>query len=96
MNFLLPILAAIPLVGYLIQTDVPGLSFIQVGIAHCPSFIYLSLYTQENYRVLHMVVSDSLKSHVWTVDKHELIMSQLDDLFPQLYVGVGLSVQHMG
>ena len=30
LNFLLPILAAIPLVGFLIQTDVPGLSFIQV------------------------------------------------------------------
>jgi len=67
LNFLLPLLAAIPLVGYLIQTDVPGLSFIQ-----------------ENYRVLHMVVSDSLKSHVWTVDKRDLIMAQLDDLFPTL------------
>ena len=31
-----------------------------------------------------MVVSDSLKSHVWTVDKHELIMAQLEDLFPTL------------
>merc|ERR1712037_427865 len=31
-----------------------------------------------------MVVSDSLKSHVWTVDKRDLIMAQLDDLFPTL------------
>ena len=79
---MLPILAAIPLVGYLIQTDVPGLSFIQVGIAHCTPLH--SSCTQENYRVLHMVVSDSLKSHVWTVDKHELIMAQLENLFPTL------------
>ena len=84
MNFLLPLLAAIPLVGYLIQTDVPGLSFIQVDIANCLLLHLISLCTQENYRVLHMVVSDSLKSHVWTVDKRDLIMAQLDDLFPTL------------
>ena len=28
-NFVLPLLAAIPLVGYLVNTDVPGLNFIQ-------------------------------------------------------------------
>ena len=84
MNFLLPLLAAIPLVGYLIQTDVPGLSFIQVDDCKLPLFNLIPHCTQENYRVLHMVVSDSLKSHVWTVDKRDLIMAQLDDLFPTL------------
>jgi len=67
LNFLLPLLAAVPLVGYLMDSDIPGLNFIK-----------------ENIRVLHMVVSDSLKSHEWTVDKNEMIMTQLDAYFPTL------------
>lgn len=67
LNFILPVLVCIPLVGYLAQTDVPGLNFIQ-----------------ENYMVLHKVVSDSLKSHDWTADKYMDIMRQLEDLFPTL------------
>ena len=31
-----------------------------------------------------MVVGDSLKSHVWTVDKHDVIMAHLEKLFPTL------------
>jgi len=67
LNFLLPLLAAVPLVGYLMDSDIPGLNFIK-----------------ENKRVLHMVVSDSLKSHEWTADKNVMIMAQLDAYFPTL------------
>ena len=32
LNFLLPLLAAVPLVGYLMDSDIPGLNFIKVVI----------------------------------------------------------------
>jgi hypothetical protein len=41
-------------------------------------------FIQENYMVLHKVVSDSLKSHDWTEDKYLDIMRQLEEIFPTL------------
>lgn len=67
LNFILPVLVTIPLVGYLVNTDVEGLNFIQ-----------------KNYKVLHMVVSDSLEGHAWTNGIHLEIMDQMDKLFPTL------------
>jgi len=67
LNLILPVLVSIPLIGYLAQTTVPGLDFIQ-----------------ENYMVLHKVVSDSLKGHEWTQDKYTDIMRKLEEIFPTL------------
>ena len=66
-NFVLPLLAAIPLVGYLVNTDVPVLNVIQ-----------------ENYQTLLKGVSDFLKGHVWTEEKHEQILAEVENIFPTL------------
>ena len=66
-NFVLPLLAAIPLVGYLVNTDVPGLNIIQ-----------------ENYQALLKGVSDFLKGHIWTEDKHEQMLAEVETIFSTL------------
>ena len=66
-NFVWSLLIAIPLVGYVVNTDVPGLNVIQ-----------------ENYQALLKGVSDFLKGHIWTEDKHEQILTEVENIFPIL------------